>query len=191
MFSKAFLAHLLSLLAGYELNVHRANCQMISSYNARLSTEIVNNSNILFFLFFCSFLQFLLLFVYVFFFVGKKYIYVYIYIYIYIQVSQRKNIFLKYFGYCLLLLKFFFIYIYIYIYILIHIVLCRWVSDEKMFTWFISGNKTTFFGHSKIIFEDSINNDSDNTTKPLNNHSNNSIYLLVQIETFYIMSESV
>ena len=56
MFSKAFLAHRLSLLAGYELNVHRANCQMISLHNARLSTEIVNNSNILFFLFFCSFL---------------------------------------------------------------------------------------------------------------------------------------
>ena len=33
-------------------------------------------------------------------------------------------------------------------YILIHIRLCGWMSDEKNLTWPISGNKTTFIGHT-------------------------------------------
>ena len=43
----------------------------------------------------------------------------------------------------------FFIFFLIKIYILIHIRLCAWVGDKKIFTRPISGNKTTFFSWLK------------------------------------------
>ena len=39
--------------------------------------------------------------------------------------------------------------------------------------------------------KDSNDNNNDNIAETLNNHSDNSICLLIQIETFYIMFESV
>ena len=38
------------------------------------------------------------------------------------------------------------------IYIPIHNWLCGWISDKKIFTRLISGNKTTFFGLSIVLF---------------------------------------
>ena len=75
-------------------------------------------------------------------------------IYFFKLISQRFSLFLfsflcfiLYFCFCpfvcLLKLK---------IYILIHIWLCRWVSDKKSFTHLICWNKTTLFWHISTHF---------------------------------------
>ena len=72
------------------------------------------------------------------------------------NTAHNNNIFLIFFfGFCCFFLSFslFFLRNKIWnIYIPVHTWLCSWINDKNIFTRLISGNKTTFFGLSIVLF---------------------------------------
>ena len=85
------------------------------------------------------------------------------------QTSFFKSIFLRFLFsslvcfacFAFLILVFFCLFVWCFLklkmYILIHIWICGRVSDKKISTWPISGNKTSFFGLNTLFLIDAIN----------------------------------